>query len=171
MKIKKLKNLIMLLIAMLAMSALVGCGNGETEEDYFPEVFMTGEQFVEIMESNGAFVTDMSEWFPGIFIATDSDTPPMEMGVGRDYGYLIIFNSSDDRERITEEYNFIMEMLEREEKSMSEFSEENGIIRYEFISDRLGYNLIVKASNILIQADGPEASRGLINSLVSSLGF
>ncbi|MCL2874222.1 MAG: hypothetical protein FWE29_04740 [Defluviitaleaceae bacterium] len=177
MKTKKFKVLHILMAfftAAFCLALLSGCSNEDEQQPYVSNFQMTGEEFVEIMEQHGAFVTDMSvinESFAGIFIATDSDTHPMEMDLSRDYSYLIIFNSSDNQDDIEEEYLYIMEMLRREDKLMSEHSEENGIIRYEFISERLGYNLIVRAGNVLIQADGPEASRNLINSLISALGL
>lgn len=176
MKNSKFKVLYMLIMfSMIFLILLAGCTNGEGQDvDVTPDTWISSDEFTEIMEQHGANVTNMGEFsdsFEGIFIATDLDTHPMEIDFDDEYSYMIIFNSSDSPEEIEEEYLHLMGLLEREDKLTSELTEENGVIRYEFVSERLGYNLIVKAGNVLIQADGPEESRDLINSLIAALGF
>ena len=176
-KFKILYTLITVLMIMFCLTLLAGCGNGEEETiDTAPETWMTGEEFTEIMLQSGAHVTYMGEFsnsFAGIYLATDLDLHPMEAGFGLgDYhSYIIMFNSSDCRDTISEEYNHIIDMLGREGKLSSDVHEEDGIIRHEILTERSVYHVIINAGNVLIHADGPEASRNLINSLVSALGF
>ena len=177
MKNSKFKIFYTIFTLMLCLTLLAGCGNGDDEEIAAPpDTWMTGEEFAEIMERHGAFVTNMgelSESFAGIYIATDLDMNPMEagFGLGDDYSYIIMFNSSDCKDTIAEEHRHVIEQLERVGKITSELLEENGTIRHEIVTERLNYYVIVNAGNVLIQADGPETSRYLINSLVAALGF
>ena len=176
-KFKILHMIISLFMLMLCLTLLIGCGNGEEETiDETPDTWLTSEEFTEIMERHGAFVTNMSEIsdsFAGIFLATDLDAHPMEagFGLGDDHSYIIMFNSSDCRDTISEEYHHIINLIEREGKLSSDITEENGIIRHEILTERSVYHVIINAGNVLIHADGPETSRNLINSLVSALGF
>jgi hypothetical protein len=165
------------LAVMLCFTLLAGCSKETPPEEKPEEIitetanFLSGEEFMEIMEKNGAYVYDMSEYgLLGYFIATDADESILEVDYG-DYMYTIVFLSSEDKSEIDRDYISLINRFENEFKTFEETYGDGEFKRYEFISERYGYNVIISAGNVLVWGDGPEESRDLIDSFVEMLGF